>query len=148
MGRGHGRRLRSPIDRTSSRRISAGSGRHSPRFTTSRQRSSAGVQVGTPAGTRYTFEGAVATALGPRDDDWLASAVADPRIAIEVTPWWSDATDSRYLLNRALTLMWLEVRWRKPAVEGETGASSKTSHRLLSRPIRSTRPALSVARLG
>ena len=58
--------------------------------------------IGTPPGTRFTFEGAVATALGPRDEAWVESAIADPRIAIEVTPWWSDATDSRYMLNRAL----------------------------------------------
>jgi hypothetical protein len=97
-----------------------------------RQRSSAGVQVGTPPGTRYTFEGAVATALGPRDDAWVESAIADPRIAIEVTPWWSDATDGRYLLNRALALMWLQVRWRKPAVEGEAEMLEDV-HRLLSK---------------
>ena len=97
-----------------------------------RQRSSAGVQVGTPPGTRYTFEGAIATSLGPRDDAWLESAIADPRIAIEITPWWLDATDGRYLLNRALALMWLEVRWRKPAVEGEAERLEDV-HRLLSK---------------
>ena len=97
-----------------------------------RQRSSAGVQVGTPPGTRYTFEGAIATSLGPRDDAWLESAVADPRVAIEITPWWLDATDGRYLLNRALALMWLEVRWRKPAVEGEAERLEDV-HRLLSK---------------
>ena len=97
-----------------------------------RKRSSAGVQIGTPSGTRYTFGGAVATALGPRDDTWVESAIADPRIAIEVTPWWSDATDSRYLLNRALALMWLQVRWRKPALDGEA-ETLEDVHRLLSR---------------
>jgi len=97
-----------------------------------RQRSSVGVQVGTPPGTRYTFDGAVATALGPRDDTWVEAAIADPRIAIEVTPWWSDATDGQYLLNRALALMWLQVRWRKPAIDGETELLGDV-HRLLSK---------------
>ena len=97
-----------------------------------RQRSSAGFQIGTPPGTRYAFEGAIATVLGPRDDTWLESAVADPRVAIEVTPWWSDATDSQYLLNRALALMWLQVRWRKPAVDGEAELLEEV-HRLLSK---------------
>ncbi len=97
-----------------------------------RQRSSMRVHVGTPAGIRYTFDGAIATALGPRDDAWLESAIEDPRIAIEVTPWWLDATDSRYLLNRALALMWLDVRWRKPAVEGEAELLEDV-HRLLSK---------------
>jgi hypothetical protein len=97
-----------------------------------RQRSSVGVQVGTPPGTRYTFEGAIATALGPRDDAWLETAIADPRVAIEITPWWSDATDSRYLLNRALALMWLQVRWRKPAIDGEAELLEDV-HRLLAK---------------
>ncbi len=97
-----------------------------------RQRSSAGVQIGTPPGTRYTFEGAAATALGPRDDAWVEAGIADPRRALEITPWWSDATDGRYLLNRALALMWLQVRWRKPAVEGETEMLEDV-HRLLSK---------------
>jgi hypothetical protein len=97
-----------------------------------RQRSSAGFHIGTRMGTRFTFEGAIATALGPRDDTWVESAVADPRVAIEITPWWSDATDSQYLLNRALALMWLAVRWRKPAVEGEQEVLEDV-HRLLSR---------------
>jgi hypothetical protein len=97
-----------------------------------RERSSAGVPIGTPPGTRYTFEGAIATPLGPRDDAWLESAIADPRVAIEITPWWLDATDGRYLLNRALALMWLEVRWRKPAVEGEAERLEDV-HRLLSK---------------
>ena len=43
-----------------------------------------------------------------------------------------DATDGRYLLNRALALMWLEVRWRKPAVDGEAERLEDV-HRLLSK---------------
>ena len=70
---------------------------------------------------RFGFEGALATALGPRDDAWLERALADPRIAIDILPWWADAADGRFLLNRALSLMWTEVRWRRPAVDGEKG---------------------------
>ena len=57
---------------------SAGSARPSRPVRNARQRSSAGVQVGTPPGTRYTFEGAIATSLGPRDDAWLESADRRP----------------------------------------------------------------------
>ena len=52
------------------------------------------VQLGTPDGVRFTFDGAIATALGPRDDAWLERAVADTRVAIDVTPWWADAIDA------------------------------------------------------
>lgn len=97
-----------------------------------RRRGQHGIHLGTPAGTRFTVSGAIATALGPRDDDWLDAAIGDPRVAIEITPWWSDATDGQYLLNRALTLLWLDVRWRRPAVAGEADALHEV-HRLLSR---------------
>ncbi len=97
-----------------------------------RRRGATGIHLGTPAGVRFTFEGAIATALGPRDDAWLDAAIEDPRVALDITPWWSDATDGQYLLHRALTLMWLEVRWRKPAVDGEAETLDEV-HRLLSR---------------
>jgi hypothetical protein len=40
-------------------------------------------------------------------------------VAVEACPWWADATDGRYLLNRALCLMWTEVRWRTAATDEE-----------------------------
>ena len=88
--------------------------------------------LGMPPGTRYASEQALATVMGPRDEAWLEAAIADPRVALDITPWWVDATDARYLLNRALVLMWLEVRWRTPAVEGEADLFDEV-HRLLSR---------------
>jgi hypothetical protein len=78
-----------------------------------------GIQVGMAPDVRYTFDGALATVLGPRDDAWLETALTDTRIATGITPWWADATDGHYLLNRALCLMWLEVRWRPPAMTAE-----------------------------
>ncbi len=75
--------------------------------------------LGSFGGHRFAFEAAVITALGPRDDEWLRAAVNDPRVAIDVWPWTPDAMDARYLLNRALVLMWSEVRWRAPATQGE-----------------------------
>ncbi|HET9614424.1 MAG TPA: hypothetical protein VFP22_06405 [Candidatus Limnocylindrales bacterium] len=79
-----------------------------------RRRGTGGVHLATPPGVRYTFDGAVATVLGPRDDEWLERALGDPRVASDVWPWVADALDARYHLNRALTLMWTQVRWRPP----------------------------------
>ena len=78
------------------------------------RRGEPGVQLELAPWVRFSFDGAIATALGPRDDAWLERAIGDPRLAIDVTPWWADATDARYLLNRALCLLWTEVRWRPP----------------------------------
>lgn len=79
-----------------------------------RARGEASPQLSLPIRTQFTFDGAVATPLGPRDDAWLAAAIERPQLAIDVWPWWSDAVDSRSLLGRALCLMWTEIRWRPP----------------------------------
>lgn len=91
-----------------------------------------GIQLGLPGGVRYTFDGAIATVLGPRDDAWLEVAVSDTRVATDIAPWWADATDGQCLLNRALCLMWLEVRWRRPATKSEKVLLDEV-HRLLSK---------------
>jgi hypothetical protein len=91
-----------------------------------------GLQVGIPGTTRYTFDGAIATVLGPRDDAWLDAAVADTRVATDITPWWADATDGQTLVNRALTMMWLDVRWRAPAIKEERELMDEV-HRTLTR---------------
>jgi len=90
------------------------------------------VSLGMPPGTSVTTDSALATVLGPRDEAWLDAAIGDPRVALSITPWWADATDGLYLLNRALVLMWLHVRWRTPAMEGEADLFDEV-HRLLSR---------------
>lgn len=72
-----------------------------------------------PSETRFANGGAVASPLGPRDAAWLEAAIADPSLAIDVIPWWADAMNGRYFLNRALCLMWTDVRWRRSANDDE-----------------------------
>ena len=72
-----------------------------------------------PNGTRFSSAGVLASPLGPRDAAWLEAAIGVPSVAIDVIPWWADATSARYFLNRALCLMWTEVRWRRPATDDE-----------------------------
>jgi hypothetical protein len=79
-----------------------------------RQRGASGIHLETPPGALFTASGVLATVLGPRSEEWLDRAVADPRVAADVWPWIADAMDARYLLGRALSLLWLEVRWRPP----------------------------------
>lgn len=92
------------------------------------------IQVGTRSGTRFAFDGAIGTPLGPRDDAWLERAASDTRVAVDIRPWWPDATDARYLLNRALCILWTEIRWRPPADEDERAAQDEAL-RLLRRAI-------------
>jgi hypothetical protein len=88
--------------------------------------------LGTPAGVTFNVHAALVTPLGPLDDAWLDAAIADPRLAVGIAPWWADATDARYHLNQALVLLWLDVRWRRPAFDGEADVLADV-HRLLSR---------------
>jgi hypothetical protein len=90
-----------------------------------RRQRSEGLHLATPPGIRFTFDGAVATVLGPRDDAWLEHALADPRVAADVWPWVADAMDARYLLGRALALLWLDVRWRSPAGPDEVALADE-----------------------
>jgi len=91
-----------------------------------RRRGSPPVHLATAPGVRFEVDGVLATPLGPRDDEWLARALADARVAVDVWPWFSDATDGRYFLNRALTLMWSEIRWRRPTDADERAIVEET----------------------
>jgi hypothetical protein len=84
-----------------------------------RRRGMTGLQIGLRPDTQFEFDGAVATPLGPRDDAWLSRAARDPWAGTDIRPWWFDVTDARYLLARALVLLWTEIRWRPPADDAE-----------------------------
>ncbi|HEY3523529.1 MAG TPA: hypothetical protein VGK63_07470 [Candidatus Limnocylindrales bacterium] len=86
------------------------------------RRGAGGIHLGIEPGIRFDSDAAIVTPLGPRDEAWLERAADDPRVAIEICPWWLDATDARYLLNRALCLMWTEVRWRPPVDDADRAA--------------------------
>lgn len=60
----------------------------------------------------------IITTLGPRDHDWLDRGAQDPRQAIDIIPWWNDSRDAAYHQNRALTSMWVGVRWVAPIDDG------------------------------
>ncbi|HET7030535.1 MAG TPA: hypothetical protein VFI34_08490, partial [Candidatus Limnocylindrales bacterium] len=90
-----------------------------------RRGGSGGLHLATPPGVRFTVHGAVATVLGPRDDAWIERALADPRVAADAWPWVADAMDARYLLARALTAMWLDVRWRPPIGPAEAATDDE-----------------------
>jgi len=78
-----------------------------------------GIHVGLRPGTRFSSDGAIVTPLGPRDDDWLDRAARDARVARDIRPWWLDAMDAQYHLQRSLCIMWTEIRWRPPTDDAE-----------------------------
>jgi hypothetical protein len=63
-----------------------------------------------PAG----YDEDIITTLGPRDDEWLKRGVENPHHAIDIFPWWNDTRDAAYYRNRALSSMWVDIRWVAP----------------------------------
>jgi hypothetical protein len=85
-----------------------------------------GMPIALPTDLRFEIGSAIATVLGPRDDAWLERSLTDVPTAIDILPWWADATDGRYHLNRALCLMWTQVRWRRPISPVERDIQDET----------------------
>jgi hypothetical protein len=69
----------------------------------------------------------IQTPMGPRDRNWLGAITQDPRAGYDIFPWWHTGQDAAFYLNRALSRMWTEVRWRAPIDDAET----KTIDRVL-----------------
>jgi hypothetical protein len=81
-------------------------------------RAGGGWYLSMPIGHQYESKGQVVTPMGYRDAAWCRRVADDPRQGTDVFPWWNEGRGPEYDLNRALHLMWTEVRWRKP-VTGE-----------------------------
>ncbi len=62
---------------------------------------------------------ALATPLGGRERAWLSAVAADPRAGMDALPWWQEGLGAEWLLGRALSEMWSEVRWRPLIAETE-----------------------------
>ena len=67
-----------------------------------------------PLHERFSHDSLVATPLGPRDMAWLARAAIGGHVLRDVFPWPEPGFGPRYTRGRALSLMWMHVRWRAP----------------------------------
>jgi hypothetical protein len=70
-------------------------------------------RIGVPAELSFKIEGAVHTAMGPRDRAWVEAVIADPARGKDAFAWWDDAPGHAELAA-ALIGMWLRVPWREP----------------------------------
>ncbi|MEN6624829.1 MAG: hypothetical protein ABFD69_01225 [Candidatus Sumerlaeia bacterium] len=65
----------------------------------------------------FDFAG-VLTPMGPRDDAWLERTAGNPLLGTDIFPWW-DFDPHRALKTWAESVMWSEIRWRKPLDKNE-----------------------------
>lgn len=70
-------------------------------------------RIGMPAELAFKVEGAVHTAMGPRDRAWVDAVIADPASGKDAFAWWDDAPGHPERAA-ALIAMWLRVPWREP----------------------------------
>lgn len=72
-----------------------------------------GLALGMPIDHAY-HGGPIKTPVGLRDAAWLTRVAQDPRNGLDLFPWWDDGLGATFYLGRALTDLWMNVRWVEP----------------------------------
>jgi hypothetical protein len=80
-----------------------------------------GIALCMPMDLQYEADALAITPLGPRDREWLLMTSKDGNNGTDFFAWWRSGLNAEYFLGRALTEMWTNVRWRKPANDSERG---------------------------
>jgi len=88
------------------------------------------IQVNMAMDYSYDWPAPILTPLGPRSLDWAQAVADDPKRGIDLFPWWEEGQGAGYCLGRALALLWVDVRWRKPLSEAEEGVQSEAAELL------------------
>ena len=68
-------------------------------------------------GHTFDTDAPLVTPMGPRDLDWLESVRRDPRVGLDVFPWWSSGTGGAAQLGRAMTRLWTDIVWRPAPID-------------------------------
>ncbi len=77
------------------------------------------VQIGMTMDSIFQYGEGVLTPIGPQAWAWAEAVARGERNGHEYFSWWNSGQDARYYLNRALCLMWSEVRWKAPGTDEE-----------------------------
>jgi hypothetical protein len=77
------------------------------------------VQIGMTMDSIFQYGEGVLTPMGPQTWAWAEDVARGERAGHEYFSWWDSGQDARYFLNRALCLMWSEVRWKAPGADEE-----------------------------
>jgi hypothetical protein len=79
-----------------------------------------GIALCLPMNPQFEVEQPAGTPLGPRDLEWLHRTAQDGSSGTDFFAWWTPGINAEYYLGRALTQMWVDVRWRRPVNDAET----------------------------
>jgi hypothetical protein len=87
-----------------------------------------GIALCMPMHVQYETDEPAITPLGPRDREWLYKTSQDGSKGKDFFAWWKPGLNAEYFLGRALSLMWTEVRWRKPVNDSERALLAEVSN--------------------
>jgi hypothetical protein len=79
-----------------------------------------GIALCLPMNPQFEVEQPAKTPLGPRDLEWLHRTAQDGGSGTDFFAWWTPGINAEYYIGRALTQMWVDVRWRPPISDSET----------------------------
>jgi hypothetical protein len=96
-------------------------------------------EVGMPEGRRFLIEGAIQTAMGPRDAAWRDAVIAEPRAGRDAFAWW-ERRPGHAARSRAVLAMWHEVPWRGPIDKAECAMMERVDGELVA--ARTADPAI------
>jgi hypothetical protein len=89
-----------------------------------------GIALCLPMNPQFEAEQPAWTPLGPRDLEWLRRTVQDEGSGKDFFAWWTPGFNAGYYLGRALTQMWVDVRWRHPINDSETAVLEDVANSL------------------
>lgn len=72
----------------------------------------------------------ILTQLGPRTRKWARAGSRNPALATDIWPWPLIGEGAPQKLGKALTLMWCDVKWRKPWRDEEEACLQEVAHLL------------------
>ena len=80
------------------------------------------IAIAMPINSLFAARDFATTPLGPRSRAWVEAVAADPSKGKDFFSWWDEGETPRVMFNRALVLMWTDVRWGKVVSEDDAVA--------------------------
>jgi hypothetical protein len=78
-----------------------------------------GFVVSMPIDVRFECDAFLTTPVGPRSVEWTREVATNPRLGLDIFPWWERGKGAKCALGRALCHMWVDVPWRPPVDDSE-----------------------------
>lgn len=72
-----------------------------------------------PGPDRFHHGDLISSPMGPRDERWAEAVSHDPSQGVDVYAWWEPGKDANYFFARAMSILWTQLRPRRPMTSFE-----------------------------